>query len=264
MIRLVTTSSKKGYDEYGHRMLKTFDRYWPKADLKLYFYSEDIPRDHLPNIKNVVYRDIPTWYTKFKARHATNADAVGRDRRKNRERREYDFRRDCLKFGHKVAALTDVADQTGEDLLIMIDADTLAHSNVDAEWLYGLFPTDTYMAWLHRDRGYPECGFMMFKCWRPEHKPFMTQMREIYESGKIFELNETHDSYVFQQIALRGIAQGWLTTPHSLSGKASRYHHPFVHSELGSRLDHAKGARKRHGRTSKVEVKNMRREAYWR
>lgn len=263
MIRLVTTTSKKGYEEYGHRMLKTFDRFWSK-DIELHFYSEDISKKDLPKISNVIYRKMPDWYTAFKEKYSTVPDAAGLDKRRNREKREYDFRRDCLKFGHKVAALTDVAAQMGEDMLIMLDADTLAHSEVDCEWLYNLFRADTYIAWLHRNRGYPECGFMMFKCWRPEHVPFMTEMRDIYESGRIFDLAETHDSYVFQQVVRKGTADGWITTPHSLSGAASCYHHPFVHSELGSRLDHAKGARKKIGRTSKVEVRNMRREAYWR
>lgn len=263
MIRVVTTSSKKGYEEYGHRLLRTFDRHWPK-DIKLLFYSEDIPEGSLPGYKNVVYRQIPEWYTRFKQTYQNIPDASGLDVKQNRERRTYDFRRDCLKFGHKVAALTDAASRMGEDLLIMIDADTLSHAKIDAEWLLSLFPTDTYMAWLHRDRGYPECGFMMFKCWRPEHETFMKRMREIYESGEIFTLSETHDSFVFQHVVLRGIKQGWITMPHNLSGKASKYHHPFVHSELGSRLDHAKGARKKNGRTSPVEVRQTRREAYWR
>jgi hypothetical protein len=244
-------------------MLKTFSRYWAK-DIKLYFYSEDIPRNTLPVIENVVYRQMPDWYTTFKEKYSAVPDAVGRDRRRNREKREYDFRRDCLKFGHKVAALTDVASKVGEDLLIMIDADTLAHDTADCEWLYNLFRADTYIAWLHRNRGYPECGFMMFKCWRPEHTRFMSELRTIYESGKIFEEDETHDSYIFQQIVRRAIAEGWMTDPHSLSGDASRYHHPFVRCELAARLDHAKGARKKIGRTSKVEVRNERREPYWR
>lgn len=263
MIRLVTTSSERGYKEYGHRLLKTFDRFWAK-EIKLYFYSEDIPVDTLPQISNVVYRQIPEWYTTFKKKYADIPDATGRDRKKNREGREYDFRRDCLKFGHKVAALTDAAEKIDEDLLIMLDADILAHSEVTCDWLYNLFMADKYLAWLHRDRGYPECGFMMFKCWRPEHKIFMSKMRTIYESGKIFGMKETHDSYVFQQIVGTGVVDGWITTPHNLSGKASCHHHPFVRCELASRLDHAKGARKKLGRTSKVEVKNERREPYWR
>ncbi len=263
MIRIVTTSSLKGYEEYGHRLLKTFDRYWPK-EVRMLFYSEDIPQEALPRYKNVVYRSIPEWYTEFKKTYEHVPDASGRDRGKNREKRTYDFRRDCIKFGHKVAALTDAATDMGEDLLIMMDADILAHDNVTADWLYGLFTADRYIAWLHRDRGYPECGFMMFKCWRDEHPIFMGRMREIYETGEVFNLPETHDSYVFQHVVLKGMKQGWIDMPHNLSGKASSQHHPFIHCELGARLDHAKGARKKVGRSSKVEVKNTRREAYWR
>ena len=55
MIRVVTTTSKKGYEEYGHRLLRTFDRFWPR-DIKLYFYSEDIPSADLPAVERVASR----------------------------------------------------------------------------------------------------------------------------------------------------------------------------------------------------------------
>ncbi len=263
MIRVVTTTSKKGFEEYGHRMVSTFDRYWSR-DIRLSFYIEDMDTADLARYRSVDVCRFPRWFNDWKERYKDAADPNGRDPNKNRDHRPYDFRRDCVKFAHKVAAVTDAGLDMDDGLLIWIDGDTLTHASVDAEWLYRLFPgEDKYLAWLARNRGHPECGFLMFRCWHDVHLRYMKEMRRIYESGDVYDLSETHDSFVFQHVTLKGIKKGWMPQPHNLAGAASIYHHPFIHCELGSRLDHAKGARKKLGRTSKVEVGGRRREAHW-
>lgn len=267
MIRVVTTTSKAGFNEYGKKMLDTFERYWP-PEIKLLFYNEDLPDETFHRYKkNVSMQHFPGWFYRWKSSWANVADANGRDPKKNREGRPYDFRRDCIKFSHKVAALTDAALDMDDGLLIWMDGDTLSHQPISEDWIYSLFPAldkeDRYMAWLARRRGHPECGFLMFRCWHPAHHRYMTEMQRIYETGDIFKVSETHDSFIFQHVAIRAMKEGWLPEPYNLSGQAMIFHHPFVHCELGSRLDHAKGARKKHGRTPRVEVGMRRREAHW-
>lgn len=263
MIRVVTTTSAKGFEEYGHRMVSTFSRYWPR-EIQLSFYIEDMDSNVLARYKNVRVHQFPRWFYDWKARYKDSADANGRDQKRNREGRPYDFRRDCVKFAHKVAAVTDLGRSMDDGLLIWMDGDTLTHQPISEDWLYRLFPGDGYMAWLGRKRGHPECGFLMFRCWHPSHFLYMDEMRRIYESGDIFDVSETHDSFIFQHVALKGMKRGWLPEPYNLSGAAAVYHHPFVHCELGSRLDHAKGARKKHGRTPRVEIGRRRGESHWR
>lgn len=260
-ITVVTTCNQKGYEGYGRKMLETFSQFWEK-DIALLFYKEDCV--NLPKIPNVVYLDFPAWFLSWKEKHRDNEDAHGRKAKRNRGNRAYDFRRDCIKFSHKIAAITDAAKRVNTDLLIWLDADTITHEKVTSSWLSRLNTSKAYLAWLARDRVYPECGFLIFDCRSSSHSRFLQLLRSTYEEDKVFGYKETHDSYIFQELVKDAVREGWMKKPFSLSGKHSSSHHVFVMSILGSKLDHAKGARKRLGRTAKVEVKRRRQEAYWR
>jgi hypothetical protein len=144
-----------------------------------------------------------------------------------------------------------------------MDADIVTHSAIDARWLEDLFP-DGYMAWLDRERRYPECGVMMFRCGHPAHQEFMRRLRNVYESGAVFALPETHDSFVTQQVVIEAVRDRLFPEPTSLSRYAAKYGHPLVAGPLGERLDHLKGARKVTGRSMRSETKGHRSEAYWR
>jgi len=259
LIKVVTTCSAEGFESYGKQMAATFSRFWSR-EIRLIHYVEGF--NYFPESDNIELRQLPQWFTAWKAKHAGNLDAHGLDYRKNRQNREYDYRRDCVKFAHKIAALTDAADERC-DMLIWMDADTLAHQAVTPEWLESLFPNSKYMAWLDRERVYPECGFMMFRPDGVRHKEFMTLLRKTYESDRVFRFSETHDSFVIQQLVTRCVGDSWFERPHSLSGKARSYHHVFPYSRLGERLDHAKGARKELGRTPREEVAGRRKEDHW-
>lgn len=258
----ITTCSSAGWAEYGHRMVDTFIRHWP-ADVTLTVYTEGFK---IPRAPNVVEAHFPPWFMRWKQRHAHNADAHGRLAIKNRRGRPYDFRRDAVKFAHKVAAITDGAEQADVDQVIWMDADVLTHEPVDHAWLDGLFPfrAPGYMAWLERHRVYPECGFMIFRPRDPAHERFMRRFRAIYESDQVFALTETHDSFVLAELVHKSVREAWFPTPYNLSGEARTSHHPFVFCSLAERLDHAKGARKAHGRTPSIEVSGRRDEKHWR
>ena len=259
-ITVVTTCSQTGFEAYGHKMLRTFIERW-STDIQLTFYDEDLKVR--PEAENVTYKPFPPWFLEWKERHKSNPYANGKDLRRNRKGKVYDFRQDCVKFAHKVGALTDIGLQTTSGKLLWIDADTLTHTPVDAEWVNRLNPTTTYLAWLDRIRPYPECGFLLFDCTSPSHLRFMKLVRDTYATDRVFSYKETHDSYIFMQLMKQARDEGWMKKPFNLSGAHSNRHHPFPFSELGSRLDHAKGARKIKGRTPKHEVKTRRTETYW-
>lgn len=268
-IRLVTTCNAEGWEQCGRRMTNTFVEYWP-AEVTLEIYSEGFTVD--VDAPNVIERELPGWHIDWKARHANNDDAHGRDVSKfgridRRKAKTQSYRRDCVRFSHKVAALTDAALNVRRDApaewLIMIDADTLTHAPVTIEWLRSLVPVSGhYMAWLDRIGWYPECGFVMFAETHPAHADFMNRMRWIYESDNVFALSETHDSFVFQHMVKIAVTAGKFSQPFSLSGKEGRRagSHPFVHSRLGERLDHMKGKRKFKGRSPEGAGRS---EPYW-
>lgn len=252
-ITVVTTCSKKGWEIYGRNFYWTFKEYW-SSDINLLFYSEDeLSIDTLA---------FPQWFVDWKEKHKDNRDAHGRDRKRNRRGVEYDFRRDAVRFGHKVAAITDAAFRVKSGLLIWIDADVVTHAPVNEEWLKRLLPDASLLSWLERTGTYPECGFLVFDVGSKAFTPFMDLLRNTYQRDVVFKLKETHDSYVIQYLVLQVEKQGYIKHPYNLSGKHSNKSHPFPASVLGERLDHAKGRYKLTGRTPKNAVNRS--EDYWR
>lgn len=251
--RVVTTMNAKGWAETGRRMVESFVRRWPEQCLPLVLYAEDFEPEADSRVE---VRRLPDWLATFKKSYGKVAGYNGAYNGR------YDYRFDGVKFAHKVAALTDAGIEMDAGVLVWLDADTFTHSDVDIEWLDGLFPEPAYIAWLDRLHSHPECGFVMYRCSHPYHREFMGEFRRLYVSGDVFLLPETHDSFVLQYLVNTKIVGRKIPMPTSLSGDR-RWHHPFVNGPLGARLDHMKGPRKAEGRSRKRDVRSPRSEAYW-
>jgi hypothetical protein len=248
---VLTTCHAAGWQEYGRRMVETFDQFWP-SDIPLYLYAEDFQSDH----RRPIVRTLPVWLAEFKARHAEHPYAHGMING------NYDFNQDCVRFAHKVAAVTDAALTLEADIMIWADADIVTHAPVDTDWLQSLFPRGPYVAWLDRDQHYPECGFYMLRRIHPAHREIMSRWQRLYETDAVFGLAQTHDSHVLQQVIIEAEREGLITT-HSLSGEAHRHRHPLINGPLGKCLDHLKGPRKVLGRSPSTDLMTPRLEEYW-
>lgn len=251
--RVVTTMNAAGWEETGRRMAESFTARWPSACQPLTIYAEDF----FPDIEGVAVRILPKWLADFKQTYRNTPSArgiVGNG---------YDYRFDAQKFAHKVAALTDFGEDLEDGVLIWLDADTFTHSDLTEEWLAGLFPEPAYIAWLDRYNCHPECGFVMFRCAHPYHRNFMQAFRNLYTTGELFKLRETHDSFALQHLVLAKVMTKKIPPPASLSGEARRASHVLVNSSLGSRIDHMKGPRKQEGRSRKRDLIRPRSEPYW-
>lgn len=250
MFHAVTTMNAAGWEQTGRRMVEAFKAMWP-ADVELTVYAEGFDPD-LP----VTVARLPSWVDLFKAKFGSTAYANGMGKG------TYDFRWDAVKFAHKVGAITDYGLSHDTGIMIWLDADTFTHSQVTNEWLAHLFPGSSYLAWLDRRRCHPECGFMMFRCEHKAHRFVMESYRDLYVSGRVLALPETHDSYALQHLVKDLCSHRKLDMPVSLSGDRG-WHHPFVNGPLGARLDHMKGPRKEKGRSSRRDLRRPRSEPYW-
>jgi hypothetical protein len=250
---VVTTTNEKGWAETGRRMAESFLARWPDEAKPLTVYAEDFDID----IPGIEVRRLPIWLDEFKARHRSNPAFNGR------RSGGYDYRWDAVKFAHKVAALTDFAEPLTGGVLIWLDADTFTHADVTTDWLESLFPEPAYIAWLDRLNAHPECGLVMFRCSHPYHANFMQAFRARYTSGEVFRMDETHDSFVLQQVVIAKVINGKIPPPVSLSGDRN-WHHPFVNGPIGACLDHCKGSRKLEGKSRPRDMRTPRKEIYWR
>lgn len=249
---VVTTMNEAGWIETGRRMVESFATRWPK-NARLTLYAEGF----IPNAA-VATRPLPVWLDEFKAKHRNTRSANGW--RKER----YTYTHDAVKFAHKVAALTDFAEGIRDGVVIWLDADVYTHADVTEQWLTKLFPEPAYIAWLDRQNTHPECGFVMFRASHPYHAAFMDRFRALYTSGRVFDLPETHDSFVLQHLVTAKVATGHIPAPASLSGEALRTSHPAVNGPLGACIDHMKGPRKAEGRSRRRDLIRPRSEPYWR
>lgn len=248
MYRVVTTCNAQGWEQTGRRMAESFLDRW-QAPLTV--YAEDFTPD-LP----VEVRPLPEWLDAFKAKWSKVVAYNGQYRGR------YDYRFDAVKFAHKVAALTDFGLSHDEGVMIWLDADTYTHADVDDAWLDSLLPPSAYMAWLDRRGSHPECGFLMFRCDHNYHSRFMEAFMNLYTTGNLFHLRETHDSFALQWLVQAKMLHGKIPQPASLSGDAN-WHHPFVNGPLGARLDHLKGPRKDEGKSRPRDLRRPRAESYW-
>lgn len=250
---VITTCHGAGWQQYGRRMVETFDQFWP-ADIPLHLYAEGFQPDH----PRPLVQELPAWLGEFKARHADDARANGIVDGK------YNYLYDCVRFAHKVAAVTDAAFRRPADVLIWADADIITHAPLDEQWLAGIFPSGPYIAWLDRNTRFlhPECGFYMLRCTHPAHLALMTNLRELYETDAVLDLPDTNDCSVLQHLILKAERAGLVST-HSLSGEAWDDGHPLINGPLGARLDHLKGPRKAAGRSPISDLLRPRPEDYW-
>jgi hypothetical protein len=242
-----STCNERQWEEYGRRMATSFARHWPSL-VPLHVYAEGFhERSNLFRMLDL--DEAAPWLSPWKAERTAAQRGVVQGR--------YNYRLDAAKFVHKVATIGAVS-VYGYDVLVWLDADTVTHERVTTDRLDSLLPDGAPIAWLDRPKKYPECGFMMLRL--QACSELIRSWVECYRSGEVFKLPETHDSFVlWQLVKAAGI------TPHSLSGEARNARHPFVVSDLGSRMDHCKGTlRKQRGRSLPTDLSPQRTEAYWR
>lgn len=248
----VTTMNAAGWNETGRRMAASFvERWTPYA--KLTVYAEGF----VPDVEGIEVRALPEWVAEFKAKYGATPGYCGQHNGR------YDYRFDAVKFCHKVGAMTDFGEPLTDGVMIWLDADTFTHAKVTAEWLDGLFPARAYIAWLERRGSHPETGFVMFRASHPYHRLFLESLRNLYTSGDLFKIGETHDAAAIWHTAMAKSSVGKIPQPHNLSGDATNWHHPFVSGPLGACLDHMKGPRKSEGSSRKRDLRTPRKEAYW-
>ena len=226
-ILAVTTYNNKLYKEYAHRFEKTYN--W---DFPYTVYNEDDGMmEAIPECKAFVERN----KNKFE----------GKDFLK-------DFWQDGVRFCYKVYAYTHaILNYREYDYVIGIDADSVFYTPMTKDFIKTrLYKSECMMTYLGRGNQYSECGFLGFNMKHPEITNYANEMKYMYDSDEIYNLNEQHDSYVWDHVRLKFEGKKQVKNLNIGDGRGG---HVQVRSVLGKFYDHTKGQRKITGRSKEFK-----------
>lgn len=257
--QLTTTMHFHGYQQYGKKMIDSFIQYWPDNQ-RLLVYTEDFQLNAAQRRnKRIITRDLASSsvdLVNFKKRHCNNLSANGF---KDPAQKSADFAFDAVRFSHKVFALYHAVHNRldGADAVVWIDADTVTHSAVPENFFHDNFPLHNNIGiyYLGRTQQHSECGWMVFNCLNSHMQDFWQQFADQYQNDRLFELDEWHDSFVFDHVRTKIEKTTDMVNVNITPGYVKG--HPFIDSFLGEYMDHLKGPRRKSvGRSAKHEAKN--------
>jgi len=162
-------------------MVESFFEWWP-LDVPLYvFYEGEKPRDADERAIWIPFKDDKD-HSEFCGRN----EDVGRD-----------YRYQCVRFSHKVFAVTK-APRDG-DWLIWLDGDTETIRSVDKDFLKEVLPDGYVASYLGRHWTHSETGFVGYRL-DEIGKQFLDEMREYYVADRVYHLDSHTDSDVFDTV----------------------------------------------------------------
>jgi len=262
---VVTTFHAKGYEQYAQKFIKTYIQSWPTS-VNLYVYAEDCEISE--SAPNLIVRDLhessqPLINFKNKWRNVPKANGdVSQDpiRSKRRDAGK-GFKWDAVRFAHKVYSIFHCAENCDAEKLIWMDADMICHSAVTEHTLNSLIPQNVDLCYLGREGKFSECGLYSMNLLSEKTQRFLKQFQQFYDDAEngIFQLDEWHDSFVFDAVRkLHSLTEiDW--SKDLIKGEG----HPLINSAWGAYLDHLKGKRKEYGKSLTTDLIVKRDEGYW-
>lgn len=240
-VTVCTGFGPAGYAQYGAPALESFDQFWPK-DVRLVAYTEmDVP---MPRGTTASLWDC-NGATAFYDRHKDNPVSCGRaappgGRWSPKEySKNYGWRWDALKWfrqcmipEHASLALPD------NDILVWLDGDVISYDAVPQDFVERLLG-DADLIYLGRPNYGSEIGFYAMRL-NPRVRQFLGSFAGAYRSDRVFTLREWHSAFVFDWVRREEESHGLRTRNMTPRGRG----HVWFQSELGTCLDHLKGARK--------------------
>lgn len=173
---IITSMSKKAYDEYGQYMIKSFLKY-VKGDFRMLVFTED-------NIKESGFTTVNIYeenkdYADFIKANSSNPKITG-----YLKKQKYNFMFDAIRFSKKVFAITHTIKNCLEEFekLFWFDSDTLVLENINLNTIAEKLPDGCFSSYLGRKRIkiYPETGFLGFANFGELSTRFAEEWENIY------------------------------------------------------------------------------------
>ena len=146
-----------------------------------------------------------------------------------------------IKFAHKTFPIFKLAKDLRDGWLVWLDCDALIYKPIDTNFIDLVLPSSKSITYLGRTGKFSECGFVGYNLDVSPTREFLERFENFYKSGKLSELRETHDSFVFDQVMATFEKQSRF---HNINEDAASDKHPFMQSHLKNYMAHAKGPAK--------------------
>lgn len=245
---VVSTCSEEGWHEYGTQFVDSFLWHFPE-DVSLIFYVDFEAPIKSPRI---IYRHLNECYglddfqRSISALPFAKGHAVVHDL--HRQAHNPHIIWNARKFSFKIFSVEHAVLNAADDVVMWVDADTVAFRDLDRKFLSSLAPSACMLSYIGREGKYSECGFVAYNVRHWACAKFVRNFADLYRSGTIFGFKEWHDSYVFDLIR-SAYEQEYGVRNYNISFDEMLNDHAFVNCQLGKYLDHLKGPRKGEGRS---------------
>lgn len=184
-IKIVSTFSDKGFEEYGKNFVESCKKFIdPNIEIVLYVDNASI--EPVNNIKVLNLESTIPAITDFKTR---NSHRTGFK----------DFRWDGIRFAYKSYVMCHASKDYTADILIWLDADTEIIRKVDQDYLMKFLDPTSFVGYLGR-KGAPETGFLIFNMRHSGARAFFDKFEWYYNSDELYKLDQFHDAWVFQEL----------------------------------------------------------------
>ena len=227
-IAVVTTFPGNMFEVHAKSALLSFWQCWPN-EVPIYIcLDEDKQSAEIAKWIIQERQSIPSNPTYVTNRYEPDHAKFVQDHQEHESAKDY--RKQPVRFCHKVYAMDRAADDENIKYLIWYDADIITFNHITMDNLKAWLPEGKVVSYLGRkDWNVPETGFMIFDL-ESGGREFIRQMTAIYNSGEIMNYPEHTDAYVFAQV---------LAEWNKVNGRDV-----FEASPLGKFMAHYKGQRK--------------------
>lgn len=261
---VITTFHQAGLEQYGQRMIDTFEQHWPSS-VDLIVCAENCqPKTARSNTQVVDLMTQSADCLAFVERHRNNPLAHAQAGPPDVFNPLKAFRWNAVRFCYKVFSVALCADRVPSGWMIWLDADSHTHTAVPESWLNQVCPPDAMISYLGRGEKYhSECGWVAYNLDHPKTRQFIKDFVDMYRTDAIFNEREWHDSYIWDVIRKRYKDTNRFFNLNPSVDDKGLAGHPFINSELGRYMDHVKGKRKNEGHSKAKEVVLHHDHPYW-
>ena len=249
-INAITSFSEHGWRNYAQKMVESVAEHWgPDLHLTAFYHDFDLKTYKPIESPNITYRNLNeiSDMLEFKEVHKEYDGTLN-------GKQPYNWKLDCIKFSHKVFALTEFAFELAEESktpgwLVWLDADTITNKRFTYEDMSACLPVKSELVYLGRKNfEYSETSFVGFNLNRRSPLDLLGDLRGQYISGEVLNYREWHDGFIFERLLILYNAHGMKShdwTGHLKDLKSmTRGPQAFQRSPIGPFMTHFKGKKK--------------------